>query len=368
MEPVEEQQQAIAMDSGSLLRMKIVVAASDRNKKEARIVNISSPVQFSDIKSSVLHYFPELEKEDHVVGWVDEEGDYVTVSSDQELQLALAERKGRILKILVKIKKNKKKEDEKCPKIQIPRQYFANLRTVKESLSSQGPVVVHQQEDLEKMKRVIKKHPGIIFVMGDLKDKLGKIGDNIDKLEVCGTKVEKKIMKDGKQKMMIDRIIPPAKALSLLNDHQDSNKDDSKSLSVMFLPLIPGRKKHHCHVLGSWDGPGMICVAFKRRGQQGQEQAMGKERVVGKKETAGSVDRNNKGEEQDGDVQKAEPMIEKKKKMMIKKQRVNKKTRPTMIKCKGDEPRKKADPAVCMVPRKRMKMIASRIFSKIGIM
>jgi len=193
MEPVEEQQQSIAMDSGSLLRMKIVVAASDRNKKEARIVNISSPVQFSDIKSSVLHYFPELEKEDHVVGWVDEEGDYVTVSSDQELQLALAERKGRMLKILVKIKKNKKKEDEHCPKIQIPRQYFANLRTVKESLSSQGPVVVHHQEDLEKMKRFIKKHPGIIFVMGDLKDKLGKIEDNIDKLEVCGTKVEKKI-------------------------------------------------------------------------------------------------------------------------------------------------------------------------------
>jgi len=136
----------------------------------------------------------------------------------------------------------------------------------------------------------------------------------------------------------------------------------------MFLPLIPGRKKHHCHVLGSWDGPGMICVAFKRRGQQGQEQATGKERIMGKKETDGSVDRNNKGEEQDGDVQKSGPMSEKKKKMMIKKQRVNKMTRATMIKSKGDEPRKKADPAVCMVPRKRMKMIASRIFSKIGIM
>merc|ERR1719317_1181131 len=197
------------------------------------------------------------------------------------------------------------------------------------------------------MKRVIKKFPGIMFVMGDLKDKLGKIGDNIDKLEVCGTKVDKKVVKDGKQKkMMIDRIIPPAKALSLLNDFQDSNKEDSKSLSVMFLPLIPGRKNYHCHVVGSWDGPGMICVAFKRRGQQGQEQAMGKGRIMGKKETAGSVDRNNKGEEQDGDVQKAEPMIEKKKNMMMKKQRVNKMTRPTMIKCKGDEPRKKADPMI----------------------
>merc|ERR1712212_1380159 len=171
------------MISDSLLRMKIVVAASDRNKKDARIVNISSAVTFSDIKTAVLHYFPELEKEDHVVGWVDEEGDYVTVGSDQELQLALAERKGRVLKILVKIKNEKKKEDEKSPQIQVPRQYFANLRGTKEKLSSQGPVVLHQQEGLEKMKRVIKKHPGLIFVGGNLKEKLGKIGVNINNLD-----------------------------------------------------------------------------------------------------------------------------------------------------------------------------------------
>merc|ERR1712179_407435 len=213
----QQQQQPAAMNSNSLLRMKIVVTVSD-------------------IKAAVLHYFPELEKEDYVVGWVDEEGDYVTVGSDEELQLALAERKGSVLKILVKIKNGKKKEDEKSPQIQVPRQYFANLRTAKEGLSSQGPVVLHQQEGLEKMKRVIKKHPGIIFVGGDLKEKLSKNGD--DSRE---TNAEKKRGKDGK-KMMVDRIISPQKALSLLNDCQDSD-DDSKSVSVMFLPLIPGRKK-----------------------------------------------------------------------------------------------------------------------------
>merc|ERR1712072_590446 len=273
----QQQQQPAVMDSDSLLRMKIVMAASDRNKREARIVNISSAVNFSDIKAAVLHYFPELEKEDHVVGWVDEEGDFVTVGSDEELKLALAERKGSVLKILVKIKNQKKKEDEKSPQIQIPRQYFANLRTAKEGLSSQGPVVLHQQEDVDKMKRVIKKHPGIIFVGGDLKEKSGKIGD--DKRE---TNAEKKMGKD-KKKMMVDRIISPQKTLSLLNDYQDSEAD-SKSLSVMFLPLIPGRKKHHCHVFGSWDDCRVICVTFKRRGQQGKELATGKmkERKLGK--------------------------------------------------------------------------------------
>ena len=276
----QQQQQPVAMNSDSLLRMKIVVAASDRNKKDARIVNISSAVNFSDIKTTVLHYFPELEEEDHVVGWVDEEGDYVTVGSDQELQLALAERKGSVLKILVKVKNEKKKEEEKSPQIQVPCQYFANLRTTMEGLSSHGPVVLHQQEGLEKMKRVIKKHPGIIFVGGNLKEKLSKIGVKINNLDVQQTNAEKQSIKDGK-KMMVDRIISPQKALSLLNDYQDS-KDNSEKLSVMFLPLIPGRKKHHCHVLGSWDDCRMICVAFKRRGQQGQEQATGnmKERNV----------------------------------------------------------------------------------------
>ena len=276
----QQQQQPVAMNSDSLLRMKIVVAASDRNKKDARIVNISSAVNFSDIKTTVLHYFPELEEEDHVVGWVDEEGDYVTVGSDQELQLALAERKGSVLKILVKVKNEKKKEEEKSPQIQVPCQYFANLRTTMEGLSSHGPVVLHQQEGLEKMKRVIKKHPGIIFVGGNLKEKLSKIGVKINNLDVQQTNAEKQSIKDGK-KMMVDRIISPQKALSLLNDYQDS-KDDSEKLSMMFLPLIPGRKKLHCHVLGSWDDCRMICVAFKRRGQQGQEQATGnmKERNV----------------------------------------------------------------------------------------
>jgi len=272
----------------------------------------------------------------------------------------LAERKGSVLKILVKIKNEKKKEDEKSPQIQVPRQYFANQRRTKEKLSSQGPVVLHQQEGLEKMNRVIKKHPGLIFVGGNLKEKLGKIGVNIDNLDVQQTIAEKKSVKDGK-KMMVDRIIPPQKALSLLNDYQDS-KDDSEKLSVMFLPLIPGRKKHHCHVLGSWDDCRMICVAFKRRGQQGQEQATGKmkERKLGKKETAGSDDRKKEDEEHERDVLKPGPMM--------KKQRVNKMARPTMEKRKEEEPKKRSDPNVCMVPRKRMKMIANRIFCKIEIM
>merc|ERR1711970_37538 len=355
-EQQQQQQQPTAMNSNSLLRMKIVVAASDKNKREARMVNISSAVNFSDIKTAVLNYFPELEKEDHVVGWVDEEGDYITVGSDQELQLALTERKGSVLKILVKIKNEKKKEDEKSPQIQVPRNYFANLRATKQKLSSQGPIVLHQQEGPEKMKRVIKKHPGIIFVGGDLREKLGKKGVDSDKLDVRQTNSEKKSVKDGK-KMMVDRIISPQKVLSLLNDYQDSEAD-SKSLSVMFLPLIPVRKKHHCHVLGSWDDCRMICVAFKRRGQQGQEEATGKmkERKLGKKVTTGSDDRNKEDEKHEMDVQKPGPRIVEKKMMLTKKQRMNKMARPTMEKRNGDEQKKQSNSTVCMVPRKRMKM------------
>merc|ERR1712050_492049 len=164
--------------------------------------------------------------------------------------------------------------------------------------------------------------------------------------------------------MGIDRIIPPQKALSLIKDHQAS-VEESSLLSLMYLPLIPGRKKQHCHVSGTWQGCRVICVAFKRRGEQGGEhrRGRGKGGKVGKKEMDGTrpgVGTKDKGKYgQEGDEQKLGALCMRKEEMMMKKDEKKKMTRPDRKKNKDDKSNKSTSNR-CLVPRKRMKMIANR--------
>merc|ERR1712072_573533 len=91
------------------------------------------------------------------------------------------------------------------------------------------------------------------------------------------------------KKMIVDRIIPAQKELSLVKEYKDT-KEESTKLSILFLPFIPGRKKQHCHVLGEWEGCRMICVSFKKKGQLGKGQGTrkGKEKQLEKKQNDGS--------------------------------------------------------------------------------
>ena len=126
MECVEEQQSSPR--AGNIMRMKIVMKDNLGKNKDSRIVNIDRAVpEFSDIKTAVVQNFPELKKEEFVLGWIDEECDFITMGSDEELKAALAEMKGGMLKILVKQKQNMKNVDEKCLKEEL----FFTSRTLR---------------------------------------------------------------------------------------------------------------------------------------------------------------------------------------------------------------------------------------------
>merc|ERR1712106_371645 len=213
MESMEQQKPMPS--SGKLRRMKLVLEDINGEPKDARIVNIDTSVaQFSDIITRVELSFPELDKTDHVLGWIDKEEDFMTMGADEELKAALAEVNGSMLDIHVKQKQNIKNKDRKCPKIQLPRQYFANLLAARQNISGPGALALHNQS-IGKIRKVIRKHPGILFIGGDIDEEIGKMG------EING--------------QIVKRIIPPQKAIGLLQNTEDENEETSSKLAILFL-------------------------------------------------------------------------------------------------------------------------------------
>ena len=135
MECVEEQQSSPR--AGDIMRIKIVLKDNLGKNKDSRILNIDrAAAEFSAIKTTVVQNFPELEKEEFVLGWIDEERDFITMGSDEELKTTLAEVKVGMLKIHVR--HNMKNAEGKCLQVQLPRQYFANLLATRQKISAQG--------------------------------------------------------------------------------------------------------------------------------------------------------------------------------------------------------------------------------------
>merc|ERR1712098_880256 len=125
-------QQGTGKTSENMVRIRIVVEDSQGNLKESEILTFDTPddeLHLSSLKTAATKCFPELEDKELVLGWVDEEDDYITIGSEQGLKIALANLKENMLEIHVKIKQEKKKVEEKVQKIKVPKQFFANLRT-----------------------------------------------------------------------------------------------------------------------------------------------------------------------------------------------------------------------------------------------
>merc|ERR1719186_91741 len=346
-------QQQIITGKENKMRLKIVLKDIQGNSKDARITNMDeTSVQFSDIKTTVVSHFPELEKKEYIIGWIDEERDFIAMGSDEELKTAMAATKGEMLKIHVKIKQkteNVARKVQMKEKVPFRRQYFANLLAARQKIGGPGSVVLHNQ-NIEGIRKVIRKHPGVLFVGGYWNEKMREITErrkqilkkktqgpikNIKKkgmIKACGRKT-----KCSQQKLEVNRIIRPPKAISLLQDQKRKNEEDGQMLSFLFVPIIAGRERQHCHVLGDWEESSKICVAFKRRGGGGRKEG-------------------NTGGKQ---------------KKMERRQIGNQARTPGNMKDGGEKCKKKQNPGspqnICFVARKRMKMIAGGIFAKIDL-
>ena len=112
----------------------------------------------------------------------------------------------------------------------------------------------------------------------------------------------------------------------------------------------------------------MICVSFKKKGQLGKGQGTrkGKQKQLEKKQNDGSglriMSKERAGQKNIAQKQVAMGV---RKKTMLSHHCAKKMAKSVTKKNTGDESKKQSNPGKCLVRRKRMKMMASRIFTKI---
>merc|ERR1712038_1183555 len=81
------------------------VALSKGEEQETRRFQVDKEVASSLVylKQKIAAIFPELRRSEPVLSWVDEDGDEVVVTSDEELQVALTALTGPVYKLKVKL-------------------------------------------------------------------------------------------------------------------------------------------------------------------------------------------------------------------------------------------------------------------------
>merc|ERR1712117_389075 len=89
------------------------VTLSNGEEQETRRFQVDKEVASSLVylKQKIAAIFPELRRSEPVLSWVDEDGDEVVVTSDEELQVALTALTGPVYKLKVKLG-DKAKDDE----------------------------------------------------------------------------------------------------------------------------------------------------------------------------------------------------------------------------------------------------------------
>ena len=93
---------------GENLSCKVILKdpKSGGYQEETVVVDKNVSNIFNHLREKLLVAFPQLKQKTFSVTWTDEDGDMVTVASDEELIVALTEMPGPVYKIVVNVNKN----------------------------------------------------------------------------------------------------------------------------------------------------------------------------------------------------------------------------------------------------------------------
>jgi len=83
------------------------------NEVRRFVVHKDVRTNFTFLQGKLCDVFPQLSQNEFSVSWTDEDGDKVTIASDEELSIALTEMTGPVYKLVVNIKTKKKDENTK---------------------------------------------------------------------------------------------------------------------------------------------------------------------------------------------------------------------------------------------------------------
>merc|ERR1712013_17752 len=95
------------------------VVLKDENEWRRFVVDKEVSTSFSYLQEKMSLVFPLLKQKMFTISWMDEDGDMVTIASDEELIIALTEMSGPVYKLIINIKSEKKSEDISSKEYQI---------------------------------------------------------------------------------------------------------------------------------------------------------------------------------------------------------------------------------------------------------
>merc|ERR1712226_1190185 len=95
------------------------VVLKDENELRRFVVDKEVSTSFSYLQEKMCLVFPQLKQKIFTISWIDEDGDMVTIATDEELIIALTEMPGPFYKLIVNIKSEKKSEDVSSKESQI---------------------------------------------------------------------------------------------------------------------------------------------------------------------------------------------------------------------------------------------------------
>jgi len=95
------------------------VVLKEENELRRFVVDKEVSTSFSYLQEKLCLVFPQLKQKIFSITWIDEDGDMVTISTDEELIIALTEMAGPVYKLTVIIKSEKKTEDNSSDATQV---------------------------------------------------------------------------------------------------------------------------------------------------------------------------------------------------------------------------------------------------------
>jgi len=95
------------------------VELKEENELRRFVVDKEVSTSFSYLQEKLCLVFPQLKQKIFSITWKDEDGDMVTISTDEELIIALTEMAGPVYKLTVIIKSEKKTEDNSSDATQV---------------------------------------------------------------------------------------------------------------------------------------------------------------------------------------------------------------------------------------------------------
>ena len=104
-------------DNNDNVAFKVHLRTQNKEEEEVRRFTLKgSSCSYRQLVSQLVSMFPQLEAAVYAVSWTDEEGDAVTVSSQEELGLAMEEMAGPVYRFRVVVKEQRKmKQRETSP-------------------------------------------------------------------------------------------------------------------------------------------------------------------------------------------------------------------------------------------------------------